>query len=247
MRNLFFLCAALLLLVSCQFTETMVLNEDGSGTMSLQMDLGEMMAFGGEMSQDSTFVKQDTVISFKALFEEKKDSIAQLPAAEQARLKAMERYNLRMVTDPEENTFVLDVFTDFSDVSQANDLLRGLEQTDNLMPDGNNGPDDQNEDPPSPETLGVRYSFDRSVFKRDAYIKDKAAHQAELDSLKQAESFLKSINYKIKYTFPKRIKSSSVKDATYSLDGKTMELERSFLDYFKNPDLLDVEVILEDK
>ena len=39
-------------LISCQFTETIVFNEDGSGKMSIEMDMGEMMAFGGE-STDS--------------------------------------------------------------------------------------------------------------------------------------------------------------------------------------------------
>ena len=247
MKDLFYLFLAVVFLYSCTFTETMVLNEDGTGTMSLQMDLGEMMAFGGEMAQDSSMVKQDTIISFKDLFKEKEDSIAQLPASDQARLKAMENYKMRMVSNPEDNTFLLDVFTEFEDVSQANELMRGLEQTDGLVPGQQANPSAGEDDPPSPETLGVRYSFDKSVFRRDAYIKDKAAHKAELDSLKQAESFLTSIEYKIKYTFPRRIKSTSVKDATFSLDGKTMEFERSFLDYFKNPDLLDVEVVLEEK
>ncbi len=32
-------------LVSCQFTETMVLQEDGSGRMSIKMDLSEMIVF----------------------------------------------------------------------------------------------------------------------------------------------------------------------------------------------------------
>ena len=59
-------------LVSCQFTETMVLQEDGSGKMSLSVDLSEMMAFSGEMAQDSSMVKQDTIIAFKDILEAKK-------------------------------------------------------------------------------------------------------------------------------------------------------------------------------
>ncbi len=87
-------------LVGCQFTETMVLNEDGTGRMTLSMDLTEMMAISGEMGKDSTMVKQDTVISFKDILEEKKDSIAELPKEERQRLEAMENYNLRMFSDP---------------------------------------------------------------------------------------------------------------------------------------------------
>ncbi len=60
------LLLVIILFSSCQFTETMVLNEYGSGTMTLGMDLTEMMAFSGDLSQDSTFVKMDTVVSFKS-------------------------------------------------------------------------------------------------------------------------------------------------------------------------------------
>lgn len=243
MKKLFLLCVLTISLVSCQFTETMVLNEDGSGRMSLSMDLGEMMAFGGEMSQDSTAVKQDTIISFKDIFREKQDSISQLPVDEQKRLKAMEGYNIHLVADPEINVMVIEIFTDFKNISEANDLMKGFEQSGNLMPDGVSG----NKDTGEPELLGVTYSFNNGVFIRDAYIKDVERHKAQIDSMKQAESFMGSMRYKLKYTFPRRIKNSSVKDATFSLDGKTIEIERSFLDYFKNPDVLDLEVELEDQ
>lgn len=34
---------------------------------------------------------------------------------------------------------------------------------------------------------------------------------------------------------------------TFSIEAKTMEFERSLLDYFTDPDLLDIEVVLEEK
>lgn len=244
MKKIFFFVIATLTLVSCQFTETMVMNEDGTGRMSLSMDLSEMMAFGGEMSQDSTFTKQDTIISFKDILEEKKDSIAKLSKEDQKRLKAMENYNIHMVSDPEENKLVMDIYTDFKDISEANDLMKGFEQTEGLLP-GNESSSDESDDSPEPELLGVSYSFKRGVFKRDAFIRDEERHKVQMDSMKQAESFMSSMKYRLKYTFPKRIKNASVEDATFSLDGKTIEIERSFLDYFKNPDVLDLEVELE--
>lgn len=219
------------------------MNEDGTGRMSLSMDLSEMMAFGGEMSSDSTFTKEDTIISLKQIFEEKKDSIAKLSKSEQKRLKAMENYKIHMVSDPDENKLIVDIFTDFKDISEANDLMKGFEQSEGFLP-GNSSSGD-NEGGPEPELMGVAYTFKKGVFKRDAFIKDVERHKAQLDSLKQAESFMSSMKYKLKYTFPRRIKKASVEDATYSLDGKTIELERNFLDYFKNPDVLDLEVELE--
>ncbi len=237
-----FLLAFIFTLVSCQFTETMVINEDGSGRMSVEMDLSEMMAFGGEMSKDSTQVKSDTIISFKDIFKEKKDSIAQLTAKEQERLKAMENYNIHMVTDPEINQMIIDIFVDFENVSEANDLLKAFDESEGFIP----GLSGEEEDSNSEESnVGVKFSFKKGSFKRDAYIIDEEKHKIQIDSIKAVESFMSGMIYKLKYTFPRKIKSASAGDATYSLDGKTIEMQRSFLDYMKNPDVLDLEIELE--
>ncbi len=230
-------------LISCQFTETMVLQEDGSGTMSLSIDLSEMMSFAGEMSKDSTITKTDTIITFKDILREKKDSIAKLSSKDQKKLKAMENYKIHMVTDPETNKMVIDIFTDFKNVSEANGLMDTFKESDDLIPSMNekgNSEDDSEED-----NIAVKYSYKKGVFKRDAYIIDVEKHKSQVDSLKQIESFMSGMVYKLKYTFPRKIKSTSANDATFSLDGKTIELERSFLEYIKNPDTMDLEVKLE--
>ena len=174
----------------------MVLNEDGSGRMTIEMDLSEMMAIGGDMTEDSTMVKQDSIISFKDLFDEKRDSIAQLSESEQKRLKAMENYKLRMLTDPEENIMKVSIFTDFNSVSEANDLLKGFEQAENVMPGDSNENEGSSE--PEPELIGVNYSYSKGKFVRDAYIKDTESHKVQMDSLKQIESFMGGTMYKIK-------------------------------------------------
>ncbi len=232
-------------LVSCQFTETMVLNEDGSGTMSVSMDLGEMMAMMGEMGKDSTMVKTDTIISFKEMFEEKKDSISKLSAEEQQKLKALENYKIRMDMDPEISKMVVDIFSDFKNVSEANDLMKGFEGIDNVVPGMGDDNKNDSDDGSNNSNIAVRYSYKKGVFKRDAYIVNVEKHKAQLDSMASVESFMGEIKYKIKYTFPRKIKSASIDDAMFSADGKTIEFERSFLEYLKNPDVLDLEVKLK--
>lgn len=238
------LLLVIILFSSCQFTETMVLNEDGSGTMTLGMDLTEMMAFSGDLSQDSKFVKMDTVVSFKRLFEEKKDSIAKLSLEEQRRLLAMQNYNMRMQMDPETGKTIMSVFTNFKNVNEANELIKGFNQAEGIMPGAKATPKKE-EGGPQPDIIGVSYSYTNGKFKRDAFIKDKERHTVQMDSLKQAEAFMGGMKYTLKYTFPKRVVKSSAEDAKLSLDGKTIEVERSFLEYFKNPDALDLEVELE--
>ncbi len=242
MQKNIFLLVLFFTLVSCQFTETMVIHEDGSGRMTISMDLSEMMAFSGEMKSDSTITKMDTIIPFKYIFEEKKDSIAQLSSREQKRLKDLENYSIHLITDPETSQMVIDIFIDFKDVSEANDLMKAFDETEGLISVIPAGGGDSNS---GDNNVGVRYSFKKGVFKRDSYIIDKEKHNIQIDSIKGVESFMSGMTYKLKYTFPRKIKKSSVEDATYSLDGKTIEMQRSFIEYIKNPDVMDLEVELE--
>ena len=235
-------------ITSCQFTETMVLNEDGTGRMAIEMDLSEMMAFGG-MESDSVPVKMDTLISMKKFLKEKKDSIATLSAAQQKKLKDAENYNIHMTLDSEASSMFVDVYIDFKNVKEANNLMnglgQGLNQSSNFMPGTSMGPVEGEEEEEEPEVVGIEFSFKNGVFKRDAYIIDEKQHKQEMDSMKSAEAFMSSMKYKLKYTFPKKILRSSVEDATYSLDGKTIEVERNFIDYMKDPNVLDIEVEIE--
>jgi len=236
-----FLLVLFFTLVSCQFTETMVINENGSGRMSISMDLSEMMAFSGEMMTDSTITKMDTIIPFKYILEEKKDSIAQLSSQEQKRLKNLENYNIHLITDPETNQMVIDMYTDFKNVSEANDLMKAFDESEGFIP----GMQDGGSDNSGENNVGVTYSYKKGKFKRDSYIIDPEKYQIQLDSIKEVESYMNGMTYKLKYTFPRKIKKSSAEDATYSLDGKTLELQRSFIEYLKNPDIMDLEVELE--
>lgn len=242
MQRIGWLVAITFLLVSCQFTETMVLNENGSGRMNVHVNMDEMMSFGA-MGFDTATVKVDTIIEIKQFLEAKKDSIATLSEAKQQRLKKLEDYTLHMVMDTESSQLQFEMYRDFKNISEVVNLMEGLNEGSALLPamDKPTGEDSRS----TPETMGVKYSFENDIFKRDAYIIDPELHQIKVDSMQSAKAFMTGMSYHIKYTFPKRIKTSSVADATYSLDGKTIEVERSFVDYMENPDVLDVEVELE--
>jgi len=229
--------------VSCQFTETMILNEDGSGTISISMDMTEMMAFVG-MMDDSTQVKVDTIISMKDFLAEKQDSISNLSEAEQERLKKIENFNFRTFMDPETSEMYFDVYTDFSNVEEANELMNAFEGSGDFML-GMGGDTTVENDPDSGGAMAVKFKFKNGKFKRDAYIKDKAKHKVQMDSLKEAESFMSSMTYRLRYTFPRKIVKSSFDDAKFSMDGKTIEVQSTFLEYLKDPDVLDMEVELE--
>lgn len=243
--KLLFIFTIALSVVSCQFNETMVMNEDGSGTMTVEVNLNEMMAFGGAAMMDTAQIKLDTIVHIKQFLEEKKDSISKLSKNEQQKLKKLENFNIQVKMDSEASEMIYAISSNFKSISEANDIMNGLEQASNLMPNKDAEPDGMSSDKDTPEIIGVKYSFENDVFKRDAYIKDEKLHKQQLDSLKPTEAFLGGSNYTLKYTFPKKIKKTSNPDATFSADKKTMTVQKPFIDYFKNPDLLDLEVELE--
>ena len=244
LKKILLLLVVVFTFVSCQFTETLTINEDGSGRMSMNIDMKEMMAMTQSMGMDSTTVKMDSTVAFKDLLKEKKDSIAKLPKADQEKLRKLKDYKIRTVMDPETSDLYIDVFVDFKNIEEANNLMNSLNQASAIIPEAP-GSNAEVKSDPSSDVLGVRYAYKGNKFSRDAYIKDEAAYKKQKDSLKSAEMFMNSMNYTLKYTFPKKIKSSSIEDASYSLDGKTIIVELSFMDYFKNPDILDLQIELE--
>ncbi|WP_034259037.1 hypothetical protein [Aequorivita capsosiphonis] len=243
--KLLFLFAVALSVVSCQFNETMVLNEDGSGSMSVEVNLSEMMAFGGAAMMDTAQVKVDTMIYIKQFLEEKKDSISKLSKTEQEKLKKLENFNIHVKMNTENSEMLYDISTNFKSVNEANDIMNGLEQASKMAPNKDAEPEGISKDKDTPEIIGVNYSFEKGIFKRDAYIKDEKQHQQQVDSMQQAAAFMGGSYYTLKYTFPKKIKTTSNPDATFSADKKTLTLKKPFIEYFKDPDVLDLEVELE--
>ncbi|WP_461305014.1 hypothetical protein [Aureisphaera sp.] len=244
-KQLFYFLALALLTVSCQFNETLTLNEDGSGRISISMDMSEMMAFSGELSDSAKVEKMDTLIRMKDVLEDKKDSIAQLPAKQQAKLKKLENFNFHTVMDSEKQEMFFNLYANFKNVNEANDLMSAFESSGDFIPSAGPGGGDIYSDPDSGGMMAVNFSYENGKFVRDAFITDKEKHRVQMDSIKNAEAFMSSMKYRIKYTFPRRIKTVSVDNARFSLDGKTVEFEVPFIDYFKDPDVLDLEVELE--
>lgn len=233
-------------LVSCQFSETMVINEDGTGRMSLTMDMSELMAM--MPANDTLQVKMDSVMSFKKLFEEKKDSIAKLPKEEQEYLKLLENYQMRILMDPEEQKMKYEIFTNFKSVAEANNLMEGLNASERMsVSPMENSSQSKEKKEPQKQPMAVNFTYEKNIFTRDAYIKDTVAFAKISDSLQAIESFMENAVYSIEYTFPRKIKSVSVKDAKISKDGKTVTFQKPFFAYMKNPDELDVQIILEEK
>ena len=238
------LCGILVLslFVSCNFTEEIHLKEDGSGKISIHFDGSQMMALAGEELGQTGEKAVDSTIAFKDFLEGHKDSISRLSAGEQARLERLEPFSMRMVMQPEDSKMLFDLFRDFDRVSEVNDAFNAFQDASAFGPSAS--PDNAAISPD--QATEVSYTYGANHFKRSVKVVDSVLFQKSLDSLQGAEMFLSGSTYTLKYHFPRRVKSTTLEGATFSGDGKTLIYELGFLDWMKNPSLLDLEVVLED-
>ncbi len=231
---------------SCNFVEEIHLNEDGSGKINIHFDGSEMMAMMGAMDSTNQEKAIDSTIVFKQLLEEKKDSIAQLSPQEQAKLKKLEPFSLHMVMNPEENALRFDLFSEFKKVNEVNDAFNAFQDASAMNPPPGGNPQKSPPMGANNQTTKVEYNFSGNRFKRTITIIDEELFKKATDSLQSAEMFLSGSTYTFKYHFPKKVKSTNVEGATFSLDGKTMTYEVDFLQMMKDPESVILEVELED-
>lgn len=248
--NRFFALAILLIsivLTSCQFSENIYINDDGSGKMEFSFDGTQLMQMTGENMIGNQDKAIDSTFSFKELFYTMRDSISKLSAEEQQKLKRLEPFNMHMVMNPKTSEMKFNMFTDFKVVNELQDMFKAMKGFGDMKGKGqtnsaNNplssfGGDDSTE---------LDYNYDGKTFKRTAKIIDKEAYKQVTDSLGQMGLMFGSSTYKLNYHFPKRIKSVSNETAMFSNDRKSVTVEYGFMDYISNPEALNLEVILED-
>lgn len=243
------LALLMLLFTSCQFSENIYINEDGSGKMEFSMDASQLMKMGGDKMKEEAKERIDSTIVFKEFFEEKKDSIAKLSKAEQEKLKTLENFKMHMVMDAETSQMQFDLISDFKNASELQDMFKAMNSASNLQ--GKGGTDSKDSSNPF-SSIGedgattVSYSYNNGVFKRTAKIIDAEKHQIAIDSMESMAMMFESSKYKLNYHFPRPIKSVSNENAMFSDDRKSFTLEVGFMETLKTPEVLDIEVVLED-
>lgn len=244
-----FLCVSIFF-TSCQFSENIYLNEDGSGKMEFSFDASEIMQMAGEKFSESSGEKDiDSTFTFKEIFDQKRDSISQLPADEQAKLKALEPFSVHMLMNEKEQKLNFDIFTDFSNANELQDMFAALNTVSNLKGQGA----EQTNDTVNPFSsmadggnTNLSYSFKKGVFKRKVKVLDQEIQKQIVDSLGQTAMMFANSKYKLDYHFPRKVKSVSNDKALFSADGKTVIIEYGLMDYMTNPEVMNLEIILED-
>lgn len=240
------ICLLVGFMAACNFTEEIYLNDDGSGKLSIHFDGNELMSMIGTMDSLQKEQAIDSTIVFKHMLAEKKDSISKLSQEEQAKLKKLEPFSMRVAMNPEAAEMRFELLADFQEIATMNDAFNTFQNASSLNPNTVVG---QSQSLPlfsdEPST-SVIYDFQGNTFSRTTEIINPGLFQKSIDSLSSAEMFLSGSTYTFKYHFPRKVKSVNVEGATFSLDGKTMTYEVGLLDMTKNPKVTNLMVVLED-
>lgn len=179
--KLSFVVVLLTFFQSCMITESLLINDNGSGKFSYDIDASPLMdmadnAFSGEGKKKPSKRKSkkaserqskimDSTFTFKELFADKKDSIAALPAEEQERIKKLENFSIRMVVNEEAKQMSYSLFSEFKTIEELKNMTSPVSviKSAGVAPAAVNATMTQKE---AQENTITSYDYDGKTFKR---------------------------------------------------------------------------------
>jgi len=244
MKKIVVLALSLLLFTSCQITEEITFQEDGSGTYNLKIDMGQMLAMTKEMNKNKDSLqpekkpeKKDTIMKFSDIFKKNKDSIKRLTKEERELLAALKDAYIQINMDEAKSQMLMQYVVPFKKTEDLNNINEKLQKLNSLNKKKQKGANDfeklfNNEK--------VSYVFNKRTFRRIVTPETNKKKDSVQDQ--GFKKMLDAFQFRMVYHFPYKIKSVSYKDALIKADGKTLIIEVPMDKLAENPKLLDFEV-----
>ncbi|WP_291142995.1 hypothetical protein [Flavobacterium sp. UBA7680] len=232
----------LILLTSCQITETITINPDGSGDIKVEQlrEENSYMQLAGE-SYGRENIFEDTTYVFKEYIEKYKETFLKYTPEEQKLFQKYTNIKVYLKKSSFEKEFRSVFSLHFNKVSEIPDLYKTEDYADDL----------QNNYALTAEThyYKILYDFNGKVFKRSVSIINAEELQKAKDGYKNYESKYGNLKlvqtYTLKYSFPQKIKSVSNEKVVISPDKKSLTLEFQLSDCLRDPEMTNLEVVLE--
>lgn len=232
----------LLILSGCQITETIQINPDGTGTVEvvqLRNENGYMQLAGSQYAnedifKDTTYVFQDYIKKYDQIF-------LKYTPTEQQLFQKYSNVKVHIKNSSFEKEFRTELKFDFNKVSEIPDLYKTEDYVNDIK--HNYALTAEN------HYYKIEYHFDGTVFKRSVSVTNQEELQKIKNQFATADSKYASLklmqSYTLKYQFPRKIKSVSNEKAIISSDKKTLTLEFQLSDCLQNPELTNLQVVLE--
>lgn len=263
MKKIILLFTVACFLTSCNVTESLVFNEDGSGKFLVSYEMGDAVkamaeAMGGE-KPDSEKKKggevMDTTMVFADIMETYKDSVAALPEEKRLAMEAVKDMFMTMKMDEAEGEMTMGIGLNFKTIADLKDINAKLRKAQSLNSQGDQVGSMKENSPLGnffgSENNNTGYMITETGFSRVTEIKTPEGAEEQVveelfneedESNQQFMEYFENAFYNVKLTFPKAVKSISVEGAEFSEDRKTVTYKTNWIDYLKNPLSLDVNV-----
>ena len=245
MKKLILLFVASVLLASCEIKEEIYLHNDGSGDINFVIDYGNqlstMKGFINTSSKSNINLgkKTDTIIYFKDIIDQKKDSIKLLSQEDQKTINQLRGFSMRMNIDPEKEIGTMAISNQFKNINKLSRFEKLMQKASSF--------NNKKKGTKPPVKYNTGFNFKRKKFKRFV-IETKLSKEDENKYqayVKSSKLFYSGINYKLVYHFDRKIKKVTNKDAVISDDKKTLEISYPMDTLTLNPYLLEFEVTLK--
>ena len=229
----------LLLASSCQITETIKINPDGSGSIEVFQlrDENSFMQLGRPLSSSEKFI--DTLFVFQDYITKYKETFVKFNKSDQELFQEHANVKMHVKLDPIQMENFNVISSDFKKIEELPNVYESLSLANSLKENY----------PISKEFFKIKYTFDGSVFKRNLVIVDQQEFEKNkkmLEERKKTYAKYKLVqSYTLKYHFPGKIKSVSNERAIISADKKSFTLEFQLSDCLQNPEITNLEVALE--
>jgi hypothetical protein len=241
MKRILFLLL-ILLTVSCQVTETLRLNPDGSGTIEvtdLRDENSYMQLAKEEYSKEDIY--RDTTYVFTDYFKKYAETFARTPKEDQNMYLRYSDVKVHIKKSSYEKEFRTTVSQNFKKTTDIVDLYKAEDYADNIKKNYALSAEEH--------YYKVNYTFENNHFNRTVKITDSIQLKKEFDEIEKYKTYYKGYklvqSYVLDYHFPRKIQSVSNPLAKISDDRKSLLLQFLITDCKQNPEITNLEVVLE--
>ena len=241
MREFILLLLAVVLLSSCEVTETLHINADASGTVEYDSHRNErsyMQIAGEQYAKETVF--RDTTYFFKDYIDKYNSNFIKYTETEQELFSTFKNVKVHSKKSAFDKEFRTTISQDFNKVEDVPDLSKAEDYSSDIAHNYALTAEEH--------YYNIRFAFKDNQFRRIVTITDAAMFEKEKEKL-ESYNKIAQLNlvqtYVLKYYFPHQIKSVSNPNTVIGSNKKSLELRFTILDFLKDPVSTNLEVILE--
>jgi hypothetical protein len=232
----------ILLTASCQVTETLHLNPDGSGSIEvadLRDENSYMQLAKEEYSKEDIF--KDTTYVFTDYFKKYEETFGRTPKEDQKVYLRYSDVKVHIKKSSYEKEFRTTVSQNFKKATDIVDLYKTEDYTDNIKKNYALSAEEH--------YYEVSYDYVGNRFNRTVKVTDSIQLKKEFDNIEKYKAHYKGYklvqSYVLDYHFPRKIQSVSNPLVKISDDGKSLSLQFLLTDCLQNPVSTNLEVVLD--